>query len=299
MEVKADKFIEMVSRLSGVSPDIILNNIVTGYLNNGGMVTDLITPDEVMADKTNSEESVESVESVESEESDTPVSEDLPKDDSQGELFTGKDGTERRSGPAVPIERRTDHKGIVYPSQGAMCKAYGIIVESYRYRREKMGWSLEKALTTPISVEHSEISRGLRRRNSESPVGVATETITFDNLYEPVVDHKGRQFPNFSCMCAKYGLLPVTVTNRLNSGWELERALTTPVKQTKRRKIAKEHIDHTGKPYKSQREMCAAWHINPEIYRLRRNAGWNICRSLTVPVLTHQSDADLLNCKEG
>lgn len=285
MEVKADKFIEMVSRLSGVSPDIILNNIVTGYLNNGGMVTDLITPDEVKADKAKSEESEES--------------EDLPKDDSQNELFTGKDGTERRPCFTVPVERRTDHKGIVYPSQKAMCDAYGIIVDTYRLRRNRMGWSLEKALTTPVDIEHSESARRPHGRNSEAPAGVATETITFDNLYEPVVDHKGRQFPNFSCMCAKYGLLPVTVTNRLNSGWKLERALTTSVKQTKRRKIAKEHTDHTGKSYKSQREMCAAWHINPMIYRLRRNAGWNICRSLTAPVLTHQSDADLLNCKEG
>ena len=286
MEVKADKFIEMVSRLSGVSHDIILNNIVTGYLNNGGMIADLITPDDVKADK------AKSVESEESEESDTPVSEDLPKEDSQRELFTDMDGTERCHCSTVPVERRTDHKGIVYPSQKAMCRAYGIIVDSYRQRREKMGWSLEKALTQPIDIKY-------RRRNSESPVDVATETITFDNLYEPVVDHHGKQFPNFSSMCAKYGLLPVTVTNRLTMGWELERALTTPVKQTKRRKIAREHTDHTGKSYKSQREMCAAWHINPEIYRHRRNAGWNICRSLTTPVLTHQSDADLLNRKEG
>lgn len=217
MEVKADKFIEMVSRLSGVSPDIILNNIVTGYLNNGGMIADLITHDDVKADKTKSEESEES------EESDTPVSEDMSKEGSQSELFTGMDGTERRPGSAaVPVERRTDHKGIVYPSQRAMCEAYGIIVDSYRQRREKMGWSLEKALTQPIDIKY-------RRRDSKLPVDVTTETITFDNLYEPAVDHTGKQFPNFSCMCAKYGLLPVTVTNRLNSGWELERALTTPV----------------------------------------------------------------------
>ena len=292
MEFTADELIEIVSRLSGVSHDTILNKIVTDYLNNGGRVANLITHDEVKADR------AKSVESVESVESDTPVSEDMSKEGSQSELFTGKDGTERRSGLTVPVERRTDHKGIVYSSKKAMCRTYGINVETYRYRREK-GWSLENALTMPVDIEHSENARGLRKRNSESPAGVATETITFDNLYEPVVDHKNSQFPNFSCMCAKYGLLPVTVTNRLKMGWELERALTTPVKQTKRRKIAKEHTDHTGKSYKSQREMCTAWHINPEIYRLRRNAGWSICKSLTAPVLTHQSDADLLNCKEG
>ena len=299
MEVKADKFIEMVSRLSGVSPDIILNNIVTGYLNNGGMVTDLIIQEDRNAGQVKAEESEESEESEEAEESDTPVSADLPKDDSQCELFTGKDGAERRPCFTVPVERRTDHKGIVYPSQKAMCEAYGIISDTYSLRRKKMGWSLEKALTTPVDIEHSESSRGIRRQNSEAPVDATTETITVNSMYEPIVDHKGRQFSNFSCMCAKYGLLPVTVSSRLNSGWELERALTTPVKQTKRRKIAKEHTDHTGKSYRSQREMCAAWHINPVIYRLRRNAGWNICRSLTAPVLTHQSDADLLNCKEG
>ena len=292
MEVKDDEIIEMVSRLSGVSPDIILNNIVTRFLNNGGRIADLIThDDDVKADK------AKSVESEESVESDTPVSEDLPKDDSQNELFTGNDGTERHSG-RVPVALRTDHKGIVYPSLLAMLRAYGLFDSTYRYRREKMGWSLEKALTTPADQEYAERSR-VHKQISRPPVGVTTETITFDNLYEPVVDHKGKQFPNFSCMCAKYGLLPRTVTTRLNMGWELERALTTPVKQTKRRKIAREHTDHTGKSYKSQREMCAAWHINPEIYRHRRNAGWNICKSLTAPVLTHQSDADLLKCKEG
>ena len=206
------------------------------------------------------------------------------------------DGTERR-GVRVPVALRTDHKGIVYPSLLAMLRAYGLSDPTYRYRRRR-GWSLEKALTMPADQEYAERSRG-HKQISRPPIDVTVETITFDNLYEPKVDHKGRQFPSFSRMCANYGLHQRTVSNRLNSGWGLERALTTPVKQTKRRKIARERIDHTGKSYKSQREMCAAWHINPEIYRHRRNAGWNICRSLTAPVLTHQSDADLLNCKEG
>ena len=290
MDDKDAKLIEMVSRLSGVSPNIILNNIVTDYLNNGGTIADLITHDDVKTDK------AKSVESVESVESDTPVSEDMSKDGSQSELFTGNDGTERR-GVRAPVALRTDHKGIVYPSLLAMLRAYGLSDPTYRYRRRR-GWSLEKALTMPVDQEYAERSRG-HKQISRSPIYVTAETITFDNRYEPAVDHTGKQFPSFSRMCANYGLQQRTVSNRLTMGWGLEKALTTPVKQTKRRKIARERTDHTGKSYKSQREMCAAWHINSEIYRHRRNAGWNICRSLTTPVLTHQSDADLLKCKEG
>jgi hypothetical protein len=49
----------------------------------------------------------------------------------------------RKNGTA-PVK---DHKGNEYPSQAAMCKAYGIETWKFCNRINKQGWNLEDALT--------------------------------------------------------------------------------------------------------------------------------------------------------
>lgn len=44
----------------------------------------------------------------------------------------------------------TDHTGRQFPSQGAMCEAWGIAQGLVCNRIRCMGWSLERALTTPV-----------------------------------------------------------------------------------------------------------------------------------------------------
>ncbi len=44
----------------------------------------------------------------------------------------------------------SDHNGVVYTSQTALCDAYGITVSMYR-NRVASGWPLEKILTTPLN----------------------------------------------------------------------------------------------------------------------------------------------------
>ena len=42
----------------------------------------------------------------------------------------------------------TDHLGNEYPSKVEMCEKYGITTKQY-FGRIRLGWSVEKALTTP------------------------------------------------------------------------------------------------------------------------------------------------------
>lgn len=44
----------------------------------------------------------------------------------------------------------TDHTGRQFPSQGAMCAAWGIAQGLFCYRLRSLGWGLERALTTPV-----------------------------------------------------------------------------------------------------------------------------------------------------
>lgn len=47
-------------------------------------------------------------------------------------------------------KRCQDHKGVIYTSIQSMCEAYDINSVIFRYRK-KLGWDLEKILTTPIN----------------------------------------------------------------------------------------------------------------------------------------------------
>ena len=49
-----------------------------------------------------------------------------------------------------PPEPCTDHTGQEFPSLGAMCAAWGIAQGLFSHRIRGMGWSLERALTTPV-----------------------------------------------------------------------------------------------------------------------------------------------------
>ncbi len=99
----------------------------------------------------------------------------------------------------------TDHKGNVFHSLPEMCRFYGI-EDPKKYRnRLKLGWSQEKALTTPFR-------KMVYKR-------------------EPVTDHIGNPFPTKKAMCTHYGITVNHYLFRIKQGWSLEKALTTPVRK--------------------------------------------------------------------
>lgn len=148
-----------------------------------------------------------------------------------------------------------DHLGHEYDSIIDMCRAYNIDYNIYR-DRTKDGWSIEKALTTPI-----------RKINN----GVKT------------TDHLGNEYNSISDMCKAYNIDRCTYNNRTRSGWSKEKALTTPVKP-KNAASGIISIDHLGNVYDSISDMCKAHNVKYSIYRDRIKAGWSIEKALTTPV---------------
>jgi hypothetical protein len=93
-----------------------------------------------------------------------------------------------------------DHEGNMFPSIKDMCGHYGIKPETYTRRMNVYGMTKEEALTKPIKPNGG---RGC-------------------------TDHLGNRYPSMNKMCARYGLERSLFKYRMNAGWTLEDALTTP-----------------------------------------------------------------------
>ena len=100
-------------------------------------------------------------------------------------------------------------------------------------------------------------------------------------IKKPVEDHLGNIYPTKKEMCAFYGVPFQTYAYRLNHGWTLEAALTTPSTPQVTRN---EPIDHKGIRYPTIKEMCDAYGVRVATYMYRRNHGWDIKSALTTPL---------------
>lgn len=97
--------------------------------------------------------------------------------------------------------KQTDHLGNEYSSISEMCKAYGIMDETYRYRI-KHGFSVEEALTMPLQRE-----------------GIC-------GTHHKCTDHLGKEYDSKKEMCEAYGINYCTYKKRINRGLSVKDALT-------------------------------------------------------------------------
>lgn len=93
-----------------------------------------------------------------------------------------------------------DHEGNVFSSVLDMCEYWGIRYNSFYNRTHYQGMTLEQALTTPA------------------------------NRYQ-VTDPKGRVFESVRQMCKAWKIDYGCYLGRMEHGWSMEKALTTPSKK--------------------------------------------------------------------
>lgn len=198
-----------------------------------------------------------------------------------------------------------DHLGNQYNSQTEMARAYGLTKEQF-IARKRMGWEVERILTTPINgggngknfefngatytskkdfCEKNGLNYDvfIHRTNSEMTIeeAFAAGTGTRPRVAKGAVDHKGNQYPTIKEMCEFYGVSVATYKYRLAQGWTLEAALTDPLNPGAARK---EVEDHKGTKYASVAEMCKAYGLRIATYKYRRDRGWNVEQALTTPL---------------
>ena len=153
-----------------------------------------------------------------------------------------------------------DHLGAWFPSQKAMCAHWGVAWNVFDTRRRRK-WSIERALTTPYHEPFRPVvdpETGMKYRSIADyarAVGVlgatmqsrmrgiragrlSPELLSYEGRLRctPSRDHLGKDYPSLTAMAAAYGLTVHLLSRRLVLGWPLERALTLPAGQHKRRK---------------------------------------------------------------
>ena len=195
----------------------------------------------------------------------------------------------------------TDHEGRTYSCMQEMCDHWGVKRSVFMDRRQH-GWTLQECLTGRDSRigKHGRIQdhRGntylsaktmcdAYNINYSSYCSKRRRKIPLAKILEPnipdttVIDHKGNQFKNRTAMYQHYNINFSTCESRLQKGWSLEDALTTPT--VKAENLTKCQ-DHTGKSFKTQSDMCQEYGIDLGTYQRRLERGWSVQQALTEPV---------------
>ena len=145
-----------------------------------------------------------------------------------------------------------DHMGNKFPSITAMCKHYGIGIDTFNKRINEKHMSLEDALTTPVK--------------KQKPI--------------PCKDHLGNEFPSKKAMCKYYGINPCTFKDRIDKKqMSLKDALTTPTK-----KLQQSCKDYLGNEFPSEAAMCKQYGINQGTFGKRKNDSHiSLEKALTMP----------------
>ncbi len=136
-----------------------------------------------------------------------------------------------------------DHENHGFVSASAMCRYWGISTNTFN-KRMKLGWPLEKALTTGPHIYRDHIGQIFHSREDlcrhwnlstttyleQSLQGLRTQDITLQSTGQTtqVYDHKGIEYASPKDMCQQYGISVSSYISRINLHWSIKAALTTP-----------------------------------------------------------------------
>ena len=97
-------------------------------------------------------------------------------------------------------------------------------------------------------------------------------------------DHLGNKFTSISDMCRHYNISFTNFKGRIENGWALERALTTPIHK------GRHTIDHLGNSFKTFTDMCNHWGVDTGKAEARIRNGWSLEEVLTADKLARCED---------
>lgn len=106
-----------------------------------------------------------------------------------------------------------------------------------------------------------------------------------------VSDHLGNTFNTTIEMCRHYNISQNVFYTRHNlKRWSLEDTLTTPVRESRRKKPCK---DHEGKAYPSINAMCQTYNLTPSLFHYRKKVlKWSLEDCLTTPTDNYKTDGN-------
>ena len=183
------------------------------------------------------------------------------------------------------------------------CREIGISVKTY-YSRKHLGWSKEKALTTPpgekpdrkikgpdgkVYASETEMCRAYGADPKLYAARIAygcpmEKALTMEKQEQgfpkkPQKGPDGKMYASKTDMCKAYGVSWNVYKERRRRGWSMEDALTKPLAKQGRR--AKPQVGPDGKQYDSTRAMCEAYGIKYSVFEARLSRGMTRDEALT------------------
>lgn len=137
------------------------------------------------------------------------------------------------------------YKGKYYPSITNLCDELNIKASTVQGRL-KNGWSLEKAVSTPIRK-------------------------TVQRVPEKLV-YNGQTFSTLKELCETFGFNYVNTSTRLRRGYSFKEALETPLNEPK---IPKK-CSYNNKEYNSEKEMCLDNNVSYMKYLNLKKKGYSL-----------------------
>lgn len=144
----------------------------------------------------------------------------------------------------------TDHKGRQFKNKSDMSRYYNLKVTTF-YQRINRGWTLQKALETPTHCKTKRIiydhdgkkfdsvktmcayhNVSVSRYKKLISQGASQKTALTRKFSDTWHDHLGNKYRSLNEMAEAYGFSKQTLSARLNRGWKIEKALTTPVENS-------------------------------------------------------------------
>lgn len=188
--------------------------------------------------------------------------------------------------PIQSMERKVIFKGCLYPSLGDLAREleipYNILshnvnrCEDIEAAVEKSRQSLSKqpyVLWGRTFTSYAEIAQaygvGVDAIAGRLAQGLTLEDTVLKLLSTEPICFLGKTYTGIAELCAEFSIQPANVYERLRIGFDMERALTKPI-----RKIAwGSEVEYRGKTYSSQVSLCREYGISVSCVReqLRRS----------------------------
>lgn len=202
-----------------------------------------------------------------------------------------------------------DHAGNMWRTAASMCRGWGIKEYTFRTRMQD-GWSLASALTVGSTVTPDEGDAILVFGEYYSNYKEISDKFSIEHTM--ILRHSGdveayiKSFRFYDCgddlrptmvTAADTGSVHVnTISNRLNSGWSVEDAVSVPVKDSNNGKPCKDHLGHD---YKSLTEMLLHYKLTFRVYYYRKGKGWSLEKILTTPAKRYNTKINKLAILEA
>ena len=207
-----------------------------------------------------------------------------------------------------------DHKGNSFQSNFEMARYYGVPALTLAKRLER-GWSLERALTESIRTQSNEVQDHLGNSfSSETEMfkhyGVSRKTavnlLRADFPLKDVLtrnenlanssriwrDHLNKPYKGLKAMVTHYGLNTSVFYQRQRAGWTLKDTLETPLGDHTNKGVPCK--DHLGNEFPSASQMLKHYGITQSAWLYRREHGWSLEESLTIPIGSKKGVTDHL-----